>query len=207
VSTRIGVVDDHPAFVLGLSAILNAQFDLQVVAVAPTAAGLIRERIRLDLVLIDLVLADGSDPSENFERLSMFGAPLIALTTSTDSDVLRAAAQVGADGALCKCEPAERIVDVVRRARISDDLPYDDGAERAAASAGLTLREAEVLALYASGMTADGVAANLFITRETVHGHIRRIRAKYASLGRPAQTRVDLFRRAIEDGLVTPETA
>jgi len=35
-----------------------------------------------------------------------------------------------------------------------------------------------------------------------VNDHIRRIRAKYAAAGRPAPTKVDLFKRAVEDGLV-----
>ncbi|MBN9194679.1 MAG: helix-turn-helix domain-containing protein, partial [Microbacterium sp.] len=63
-------------------------------------------------------------------------------------------------------------------------------------------RETEVLRLYAGGQTADLVAAALFISRDTVNDHIRRIRAKYAAAGRPAPTKVDLFKRAVEDGLV-----
>ena len=69
-------------------------------------------------------------------------------------------------------------------------------------SAELTGREAEVLALYASGETAERVGEQLFITRETVLDHIRRIRAKYAAVARPARTKVDLYRRAVEDGIM-----
>ncbi len=69
-------------------------------------------------------------------------------------------------------------------------------------SAELTEREAEVLALYASGETAERVGRQLFITRETVLDHIRRIRVKYAAVARPAHTKVDLYRRAVEDGIM-----
>ncbi|HOZ59613.1 MAG TPA: LuxR C-terminal-related transcriptional regulator, partial [Nakamurella multipartita] len=69
-------------------------------------------------------------------------------------------------------------------------------------TARLSEREAQVLALYAAGETAERVGAQLYITRETVLDHIRRIRAKYAAVDRPAHTKVDLYRRAVEDGIV-----
>jgi hypothetical protein len=40
--------------------------------------------------------------------------------------------------------------------------------------------------------------------RETLKTHLRRIRMKYAEVGRPAPTRRDLYVRAVEDGLVPP---
>jgi DNA-binding NarL/FixJ family response regulator len=68
----------------------------------------------------------------------------------------------------------------------------------------LSPREAEVLGLYASGETAERVAALLFISRDTVLDHIRRVRTKYAQVDRAAPTKVDLYRRAVEDGLIPP---
>lgn len=66
----------------------------------------------------------------------------------------------------------------------------------------LTRREIEVLRLYASGETAERVGAALGISRETVYDHVRRIRGKYASDRRNARTKLDLHRRAVEDGHV-----
>jgi hypothetical protein len=42
------------------------------------------------------------------------------------------------------------------------------------------------------------------IDPETLKTHLRRIRAKYREVGRPAPTRRDLYVRAIEDGLLPP---
>ena len=70
------------------------------------------------------------------------------------------------------------------------------------AEAHLTPREAEVLELYASGETAERVASLLFISKETVLDHVRHIRTKYALVDRPAPTKVDLYRRAVEDRIV-----
>ena len=66
----------------------------------------------------------------------------------------------------------------------------------------ITPRELQVLGLYAAGNTADHVAKELGISRETVLDHIRQIRIKYARLERPAHTKVDLYRRAVEDGVL-----
>ena len=61
-----------------------------------------------------------------------------------------------------------------------------------------------MLALYASGEKAERVAHLLGISRDTVLDHVRRIRLKYVERDRPAHTKVDLYRRAVEDG-VLPE--
>ena len=209
-SVRIGIIDDHPAFVLGLSAILNAQHDLQVVAAASTARALVGERMRLDLVLLDIALSDGSSPASNLERLAALKAPVLVLA-GKDLDrapLVQQAMAAGALGAIARSESAERIVEAARRgAQGAVVLRRPNGQLLASASLApenflLSERETEVLRLYAGGQTADLVAAALFISRDTVNDHIRRIRAKYAAAGRPAPTKVDLFKRAVEDGLV-----
>ena len=49
------------------------------------------------------------------------------------------------------------------------------------------------------------MAEELFVSRTTVIDHVKRIRAKYAAVDRVAVTKVDLFRRAVEDGLIEAE--
>ncbi|MFT8396715.1 response regulator transcription factor, partial [Propionibacterium sp.] len=63
--------------------------------------------------------------------------------------------------------------------------------------------EVQVLIRYAAGETSEAVARHLNLSRSTVNTYIARIRAKYHQAGRPADSRVDLFRRAAEDGLVS----
>ena len=66
----------------------------------------------------------------------------------------------------------------------------------------LSTREREVLSLYASGMSLKQVAFALQIKPSSAKEHIDRVRVKYAKLGRQAATKVDLFKRAIEDGIL-----
>ena len=68
--------------------------------------------------------------------------------------------------------------------------------------AGLSARERDVLRLYAAGLPLKVVAERLGIAYSTAKENITRVRVKYVEVGRPAPTKVDLLRRAMEDGLV-----
>jgi DNA-binding CsgD family transcriptional regulator len=71
----------------------------------------------------------------------------------------------------------------------------------------LAPRQREVLVAYVAGSDLlPTVARELGMDRETLKTHLRRIRMKYAEVGRPAPTRRDLYVRAVEDGLVPPPT-
>ena len=60
-----------------------------------------------------------------------------------------------------------------------------------------------MLSLYASGLSLKQVAFQLEIKQSSAKEHIDRVRVKYAKLGREAGTKVDLYRRAIEDGIIS----
>jgi len=204
--TRIGIVGDQPATVLGLTAILNVNPSLQVVATAPTAWELASAGDRLDVVILDLHLEDSTTPRQNLRVLSATGAAVLVFATGDAHARLSEAAHAGAVGLIRKSEPPASVVRAVHAAARGEELTIADWSRAAgghkAKCARLTKREAEVLMHYAAGGSADEVGKALYVTRETVHDHIRRIRVKYAKVGRAAPTKVDLFRRAIEDGLV-----
>lgn len=208
---RVGIVDDHPSVVLGVSSILDAQPDMHVVASGATVAELLEQESMLDVVLLDLVLADGSTPAANVRALESTGAPILAYTSGDRPALIREAGRAGAIGMVHKAESPAGIVDAVRAALRGEVVATPDWAaaldfDTEFVTARLSDREAEVLALYASGETAASVAAELYISRQTVLDHIRRIRAKYAAVERTAPTKLDLYRRAVEDGIVTPES-
>lgn len=203
---RVGIVDDHPAVVLGIAGIIAAQPDMHVAATGATVLELLAGHTPVDVVLLDLMLADGSTPTGNVRTLAGV-APVLVFTSGERPQLVREAGRAGVAGMIRKSELPGAIVDAIRAvvrgevvasadwaAALDSDAPF--------VAAQLSGREAEVLALYAAGETAERVGAQLFISRETVLDHIRRIRAKYAAVDRPAQTKVDLYRRAVEDGFV-----
>lgn len=208
-SIRIGIVDDHPAVVLGTTTILNAQPDMHVVATGSTVPELLSNERRFHVVLLDLVLGDGSTPGRNLRSLASLNVPVVAFTSGDEPRLVREAGRAGAVGMIRKSESPKALVEAVRAVLRGEVVATTDWAaaldsDSRFVDAELSAREAEVLGLYASGETADRVAELLFISKETVHDHVRRIRAKYAAASRPAPTKVDLYRRAIEDGIVIP---
>ena len=70
------------------------------------------------------------------------------------------------------------------------------------ADAQLSSRERDVLRLYAAGLPLKAVAERLGVAYSTAKENITRIRVKYVEVGRPAPTKVDLLRRAVEDGIL-----
>lgn len=203
----IGIVDDHPSVILGVCAIINAQHDMFVAAGGATVAKLLNDAIPLDVVLLDLVLTDSSTPTENIAALTATGAPVLVYTSGDQPRLIREAGRAGAIGMIRKSAFPSAIVDAVRTVVRGDVVATADWAaaldfDTEFVAARLSNREAEVLALYASGETAERVGKQLFISRETVLDHIRRIRAKYTAVERPAHTKLELYHRAVEDGLV-----
>lgn len=52
-------------------------------------------------------------------------------------------------------------------------------------------------------MSSNRVASKTGLARSTVKEYIDRVRAKYAAADRPAPTKIDLYRRAVEDGILS----
>lgn len=105
---------------------------------------------------------------------------------------------------------ASRIDDViaairtVARGEALDNVEWASAVDgdRAFADAQLSNRERDVLRLYAAGLPLKAVADRLGIAYSTAKENITRVRTKYVEVGRPAPTKVDLLRRAMEDGLM-----
>ncbi|MGN0063339.1 MAG: DNA-binding response regulator [Nocardioides sp.] len=205
-SHRIGIVDGHPAMILGVASILNAQDGLHVAVTASCVADLLETDVRLDLVLLDLSLVAGGTPAENVALVRRLAAPLVLVHVDAHPQrLVREALSAGAAGAVRKSESPAVLARVVRAALNRGTAAVTGVAAPAVLDRvvrpSLTSREAEVLTLYAGGLTAAEVAQHIFVSRETVIDHIRRIRAKYTEVGRSAPSKVALYRRAVEDGL------
>ncbi|MCP9619532.1 response regulator transcription factor [Nocardia otitidiscaviarum] len=206
-SRRIGYVEDHQATAVGLAAVLGEQPDLAVTAIAPTVPELLARATDLDLVVLSLVLADGSTPRANITTLRERGLGALIYTAGERRDLIRAAARAGALGVALKSDPVELTVAMVRAAAAGRPVPTASGAPAVGSDPGLgdiilPTRQREVLELYANGETAGSVARRLGLSEYTVNDYLGRIRRKYAEAGRPVRTRVDLYREAARDGFL-----
>jgi DNA-binding NarL/FixJ family response regulator len=208
---RIGLVEDHESVAMGLRAILADESDLDLVAVAATVDELLAQTRVLDLVVLDLRLGDGSSPRANVEKLHASGMQVLVYTSAENPFLVRSAARAGVLGVVRKSEPAAAIVSAIRRAAGGGQVVTTDWAaaidgDPQLPDVGLSPRQREVLALYASGEKAGRVARLAGLSEQTVNDYLVRIRNKYADAGRPAPTKTDLYKRALEDGwLPMPE--
>lgn len=204
---RIAHVEDHEVVSIGFSEVIAAIEDIHLATVVRSLAELDLQDHDLDLVVLDLRLDDGSTPADNIGALRAANIEVLVLTAGENARHVREAARAGARGIIRKSEPMHVLVDAIRRAAAGETVATTDwaaaiDADVALPDAGLSPREREILALYASGEKAQTVAELTGLSRDTITDYIGRIRAKYARVGRFAQTKVDLHVRAVEDGVL-----
>ena len=208
---RIGLVEDHESVAIGLAAMLAPEPDLDLVHTAGTVGELLSATAELDLAVLDLRLADGSVPEDNVRALRGRGIEVLVFTGADNAFLVRSAARAGVLGVLRKSEDVPTVVAAVRRAASGEQVVTTDWAaaidgDPQLSAVGLSPRQEEVLMLYASGEKASRVARLTGLSEQTVNDYLGRIRQKYADAGRPAPTKTDLYKRAVEDGwLPMPE--
>ncbi|HYF71970.1 MAG TPA: response regulator transcription factor [Nocardioides sp.] len=190
---RIVVVDDHPTFRIGMSALLSAIPGFEVVGQAATQeeAVAVASATSPDVVVMDLDLGGGSGVEATREILR--GAPrtgVLVVTMLGDDHALFTAMRAGARGYLLKgAEPddversvravaaggvtlgrevGERAVSFMTGARTASGGPFQE----------LTDREREVLELVARGYDNATIARTLVLTSKTVRNYVYAIFTK-----------------------------
>ncbi|MFD1506161.1 LuxR C-terminal-related transcriptional regulator [Georgenia yuyongxinii] len=204
----VAVIDDHPVVALGVAQCLAAADSVEVVGGFPSIAAMLRARGTehpADLVLLELQAADSAS-DRLISRLTAAGVKVVVFTQVSSPYALELALTAGAVAVVHKSVPPERLAEVVAAAARGGrpGLVQVSGDGRRHPLSILSPRERETLALYASGEKSERVAQRLGISRETVNDYISRIRAKYRMAGRVADTKVDLYKRAVEDGILPP---
>jgi DNA-binding NarL/FixJ family response regulator len=203
---RILVVDDHPLFRAGVSALFDSVDDTEVVATAADGEAAVREATlaRPDVVLMDLALP-GVGGLEATRRIvtACPEAAVLVLTMLEDDDSVLAAMRAGARGYVLKGAGQEELLAAVRAvaaggavfgatiaAGLLQNLTEPQPAHRFPE---LTEREAEVLALMAEGRDNREIAAALGVSSKTVANHVSHVLVKLQ-----ARDRVEAVLRARE---------
>lgn len=204
---RIAHVDDHETVRLGFASLIADEPAIELVMSAARLADITPVLPTLDLVVLDIRLSDGSTITDNLATLHAAGARVLAFTAADNAAELRTASREGVLGVVRKSESREAIIDAIRSAAAGATVATTEWAaaldgDPLIASAGLSPKEREVLALYAGGEKTATVAHRAGLSAGTVAEYVRRIRYKYAMAGRPAHTKVDLYKRAVEDGIL-----
>ncbi|GAB3805253.1 response regulator [Micromonospora zhanjiangensis] len=202
-NVRVIVADDQEIVRTGLTMILNAQADIEVVGEAATGQRAVElaRRLRPDVCLFDIRMP-GLDGIEATRLLAGPGVadPLavVVITTFDLDEYVYAALRAGAKGFVLKdCGPA-LLAQAIHAAARGDALIAPNITTRllkAFADAGpaaparqpidrLTDREEQVLAAVARGRTNIEISAELHITLSTVKTHIASLMAKLGARNR-----------------------
>jgi two-component system response regulator DevR len=208
-SIRVSFVEDHELTLRGFAQMIEEADGFELAANVKTVEELFAADLKADIVVLDLRLADGSSPEDNVRSLRAHNARVLVLTAGEDAQLIRSAARGGALGMMRKSESVPALLGAIRLAAGGNTVASTDwaaalDADEDLADARLSTREREILALYASGKTTQSVAFDTGLSPNTVSDYVSRIRTKYEKAGRVAHSRIDLYRRAEEDGLLGP---
>ena len=200
---RTMVVDDHPAFRIGLTSLIASQPDMLVAA--ETGNG--REAVELfrqarpDVVLMDLRLPGYSGVSAITDLHREFPQcrTLVITTYDCDEDIYRAC-QAGAQACLLKDSSAEEIIGAIRKVSQGEKcLPAALAArlQERRRREELTSRELDVLRCLARGRNNREIATTLFISEDTVKTHLKNV---FGKLG--VEDRTGAVLAAVRQGIV-----
>lgn len=182
------VVEDHPTVREGLCLVLERE-GFAVVGRAGTAeAG--HEAIVTtgpDVALVDVDLPDGSGVELTRRLLRRDRRLGVLLYTGVeDPAILEDALASGARGFTLKTSDASTVLNAVRA--VAAGGSFVDPAARSLIAAGqpgdvprvriLTVREREVLARLADGLSIEEIAADLVLSTETIRTHVRNAMGK-----------------------------
>jgi len=189
---RVFLLDDHELVRRGLTALLNAEPDIEVVGEAGTAAQA-RTRIRAtrpDVAILDVRLPDGSgiDVCRDV-RSEHPDVRCLILTGYDDDEAINAAVLAGASGYVIKDVRGSGLLDSLRavaagRSLIDPSLSkrvVERISERHQADprlASLGAREREILSLIAEGLTNREIGERLALAEKTVKNYISGLLSK-----------------------------
>jgi DNA-binding NarL/FixJ family response regulator len=208
----LAILDDHEVLLDSLGSWIAAHApDFELVLSASTWLQLVHsDHFPTDLVIIDFQLKEPVSIEARVRTCRAAGAKVVVLSALDSRESQARALEAGAALFLSKALPMSEVMDALRgvmgvrpgvsAAREWRPLPIGALAQsRPRLSAG----EVEALTLYVSGLSTVDVAEKMDVQYETAKTYLRRVREKYAKVGRPASKKSELIRRAAEDGYLS----
>jgi DNA-binding NarL/FixJ family response regulator len=201
---RILTVDDHPLLRQGISAAIEDESDMAVVAEAANGREAIQQfrTHRPDVTLMDLQMPEMNGLDAMIAIRGEFpDARIIVLTTYTGDVQATRALQAGARAYLLKNNLQKELLDTIRavhagRKTLSPEVSFQLAEHSAEES--LSAAEVRVLSLIAEGNSNKGIAARLSITEDAVKGQVRNILAKLGANDRTQAVTIAVKRGIIE---------
>ena len=187
---KVLIADDHAIVRMGLSALLSAKKDIEVVGQSRNGEAAVRDAVRLapDVVIMDLMMPKKDGIAATAEIKSRRPeTKIIILTTFATSDGITKALEAGAAGAILKNAENASLVTMIRKVaagervlapEVEELLQEDPPVEK------LTPRQAEVLESLSRGLTNKDIAKQLGISDRSVDEHVEALLSKIGASNR-----------------------
>jgi DNA-binding NarL/FixJ family response regulator len=183
---RVGIVDDHPVFRLGLKRALERESDIDITWEAGSAANLdaVMKKTPVDVILMDVYMGAGKDGvAATREVTEKWPEVRVAvISASLDMRVPPASKRAGAHMFLSKSMPVAEMVSSIRRLASANSTGSRNGtrpARRAPGATtrinGLSPRQRQVLEQMRVGRTNREIATRLSISIGTVNKHVHEV--------------------------------
>jgi DNA-binding NarL/FixJ family response regulator len=192
--STVYLIDDHPLLVQGVSELINAQPDLQVIGSTSdwTVALTQLQTLKPDVVVLDITLANANG-IEVLKNLRVHFPDLRVLMLSMHDENLYAmrSMKAGAHGYIMKSSATEHVVTAIRQV-LKGEIYLSDGlAKRTMAQMvgrkkepgaspleDLSDRELEVFQMVGEGLTTRKIADKLHLSIKTIETHKAHIKEK-----------------------------
>lgn len=206
---RLAILDDHEVLLDSLTSWITANAtDFDVVLSAQTWRELVHsDNFPAELIFVDFQLKESVSIEARVRTCRAAGAKVIVLSSLDTREARERAQLAGASEFLTKSLPMREVMDAARRVmgmqrEHSEQKEWRPLPAHATVIEGprLSHGEEEALRFYVSGLSTGEVAERMNVQYETAKTYLRRVREKYAKVGRPASKKADLIRRAAEDG-------
>jgi NarL family two-component system response regulator LiaR len=187
------IVDDHEIVRRGIRDFLETQADFSVIGEAGSGEQAIQMTLDLvpDIVLMDLILP-GLDGIESTRRIKSLSprTQIVVLTSFHEDEHIFPALKAGATAYILKDIRMDQLAEALHKAVNGEVTLHPRVAARVLQNirgehdetlnpfTELTERELDVLKLLANGLSNSRIAEQLFISENTVKGHISNILSK-----------------------------
>ena len=182
---KIMIVDDQFISREMFKLYINQCPDYEVVYCVDTAmfADTYVLNTKLDLVIMDILMQDGSNGLDAAEKIKKLKPELkiIAVTSMPEVSWMDRAKEIGIESFWYKEVSEETILEIIERTLNGESIYPDETPEVKlvqVSSSQLTPREIQVLRLLTTGVGNDEIASKLGISENTVKTHIAHLLSK-----------------------------
>lgn len=202
---RLAMVDDHPLVLLAFESLIHERRDYTIVYSGPNLSAALALEPPVDLLLLDLDLGAAEADEESVAQACDRGIRVLVVSALGTPAAIRRMLNAGVAGFVSKAEATTVLLEAVDTVMAGGTWTSPQVAIAIFSDTrcpDLSDQEQHALVLYASGLKLDAVAREMNVTTNSAKTYLDRVRAKYAAVGRPITSKIDLYREARRDGYV-----